>query len=447
MTDTTPHPLAAQLVESAIRLGADEADALVVAGASLEVSVRKSQTESIERSDSLQAGLRVIVGKRQASVAMTEVTDEAVGQEFVERAIAMARVTPEDPHAGLPDAASRPASLVSVQLSDSAIPSTETLGEWAAMAEEAALAVPAITNSEGGHAGAAESTFTLSASDGFNAAYRRTHHSLSVVVVAGTGTGMERDYEYSSAVRRADLEDPAAVGRRAGTRTVARLNPRKAPSAQVPVVFEPRAAAGILSLLARAVSGTAIARGTSFLKDRMDRRVFPAGITITDDPLRPFGHRSRPFDGEGVEVASRTIIDDGVLQTWLLDTHSGRKLNLSSTGSASRAPGGVPEPGPSNLFLAGGTVSPETLLNGVQNGFYVTEMMGMSFNLVTGDYSRGATGYWIENGEKTHPVSEVTVAGNLSDMFNNLTPAGDLSFRTGIDSPTLLIDGMTVAGL
>lgn len=447
MTHVAPHPLAAQLVEAAIRLGADEADALIASGTALDVSVRKAETESIERSDSLQAGLRVIVGGRQASVAMSDVTDDAARTELVERAIAMARVTPEDPHAGLPAAASRPAGRMSLPLSDAAIPSTETLGEWAAAAEEAALAVTGITNSEGGHAGAAETSVTLSASDGFNAAYRRTQHSLAVSVVAGTGTGMERDYDYSSAVRQADLADPAEVGRRAGTRTVARLQPRKAPSAQVPVVFEPRVGAGMLSLLARAISGTAVARGTTFLKDRMGSRLFPEGITVTDDPLRPFGHRSRPFDGEGVAVASRLVVDDGVLQTWLLDSHSARKLDLVSTGSAARAPGGVPEPGPSNLFLATGSVTPEELLSDIRNGFYVTEMLGMSFSLVTGDYSRGATGYWIENGEKTHPVSEVTVAGNLADMFRNLTPANDLAFRTGIDSPTLRIDGMTVAGL
>ena len=447
MTHVSPHPLAAQLVETAIRSGADEADALIAAGTALDVSVRKAETESIERSESLQAGLRVIVGGRQASVAMSDVTDEAARTELVERAVAMARVTPEDPHAGLPETGSRPTAPVAVPLSDAAIPTTETLGEWAAAAEEAALAVPGITNTEGGHAGAADTTLTLSASDGFDAAYRRTHHSLSVSVVAGTGTGMERDYDYSSAVRQADLTNPAEVGRRAGARTVARLEPRKAPSAQVPVVFEPRVAAGMLSLLARAISGTAVARGTTFLKDRMGSRLFPEGIIITDDPLRPFGHRSRPFDGEGVAVASRLVVDDGVLRTWLLDSRSARKLDLASTGSAARAPGGVPEPGPSNLFLAAGVVTPDELLSDIRNGFYVTEMLGMSFNLVTGDYSRGATGYWIENGEKTHPVSEVTVAGNLADMFLNVTPADDLSFRTGIDSPTLRIDGMTVAGI
>ena len=447
MTHVSPHPLAAQLVETAIRSGADEADALIAAGTALDVSVRKAETESIERSESLQAGLRVIVGGRQASVGMSDVTDEAARTELVERAVAMARVTPEDPHAGLPEAASRPTAPVAVPLSDAAIPTTETLGEWAAAAEEAALAVPGITNTEGGHAGAADTTLTLSASDGFDAAYRRTHHSLSVSVVAGTGTGMERDYDYSSAVRQADLTNPAEVGRRAGARTVARLEPRKAPSAQVPVVFEPRVASGLLSLLARAISGTAVARGTTFLKDRMGSRLFPQGISITDDPLRPFGHRSRPFDGEGVAVAARRVVDDGVLQTWLLDSRSARKLDLASTGSAARAPGGVPEPGPSNLFLAAGAGTPDELLRDIRNGFYVTEMLGMSFNLVTGDYSRGATGYWIENGEMTHPVSEVTVAGNLADMFQNVTPADDLAFRTGIDSPTVRIDGMTVAGI
>ena len=386
-------------------------------------------------------------GGRQASVAMSDVADEDALAQLVEQAIAMARVTPQDPYAGLPDPGSRPTSQVALPLGDEALPATDTLGEWAAAAEEAALAVSGITNSEGGHAGAGESVLTLSASDGFTGTYRRTHHSLSVAVVAGSGTAMERDYDYSSAVLRTGITDPSELGQSAARRTIARLNPRKAPSAQVPVVFEPRVASGLLSLLARAISGTAVARGTTFLKDRLGTRLFAESVTVTDDPLRPFGHRSRPFDGEGVVVASRPVVENGVLQTWLLDSYSARKLKLSSTGSAARAPGSVPEPSPSNLFLAAGNETPDELLGDIRNGFYVTEMLGMSFNLVTGDYSRGATGYWIENGEKTHPVSEVTVAGNLANMYGNLTPADDLHFRTGVDAPTVRIDGMTVAGL
>ncbi len=447
MTELTPHPLAAQLVETATRLGADQADAMIAMGTALEVSVRMAATESVERSESLQAGLRVIVGGRQASVAMSDVTDEDALAQLVEQAIAMARVTPEDPYVGLPEPGTRPTSQVALPLGDAALPATDILGRWAATAEEAALAIPGITNSEGGHARAGESVLTLSASDGFTGTYRRTHHSLSVAVVAGSGTAMERDYDYSSAVLRTGLTDPSELGKSAARRTVARLNPRKAPSAQVPVVFEPRVASGLLSLLARAISGTAVARGTTFLKDRLGTRLFAEGVTITDDPLRPFGHRSRPFDGEGVVVASRPVVEHGVLQTWLLDSHSARKLQLPSTGSAARAPGGVPEPSPSNLFLAAGNAAPDELLGDIRNGFYVTEMMGMSFNLVTGDYSRGATGYWIENGQKTYPVSEVTVAGNLADMYGNLTPADDLHFRTGVDAPTVRVDGMTVAGL
>ncbi len=447
MTATPTHPLAAQLVETATRLGAEQADAMIAEETALSVSVRKGETESVERSESLEAGLRVILDGRQATVAVSDVTDSGTLSELAERAIAMARVTPEDPHAGLPDTARRPRDPEAVPLQDDGLAGSDTLTEWASAAESAAVAVKGITNTEGGHASAAETTLTLCASDGFSGAYRRTRHSLSVVVVAGSGTGMERDYEYTSAVRKADLADPAQLGEDAGRRTVARLNPRKAPSAQIPVVFEPRVASGLLSLLTRAVSGTAVARGTTFLKDRMGSQLFPGGITITDDPLRPFGHRSRPFDGEGVAVEARPIVDDGVLQTWLLDSRSARKLQLASTGSASRSPGGVPEPGPSNVYLTAGERTPEDLMQDIADGFYVTEMLGMSFNIVTGDYSRGATGYWIRNGQRAHPVSEVTVAGNLASMFQNLIPANDLSFRTGIDAPTLRIDGMTVAGL
>ncbi len=442
----SPHPLAGRLVEAACAKGADEADAIVVESTSLDVSVRMGKTESSERAEGLAAGLRVISKGRQATVSATEADGDAI-EELAARAMAMAEVTPEDPFAGLPAKEERPALETLASGSAPNLPPMKALRENAATAEEAARAVTGITNSDGGHAAAMSSHTTLAASDGFEGSYRHTMHMLSATVVAGEGTAMERDYEYVTCTRAEDLDDPAELGRRAGMRAVARLNPCKAASNRMPVVFEPRVASSFLGHLAGAVSGAAVARGTTFLKDSLGERIFASGIEITDDPLRPLGHYSRPFDGEGSDVRGQTIVADGILKTWLLDVRSARQLGLSTTGSAMRGVGGVPGPGPSNMALAPGKESPEELIAGIEQGFFVTQMMGMSFNLVTGDYSRGAAGFWIERGEKAYPVSEVTVAGNLADMFMSLRPANDLTFRTGIDSPTVCIDDMTVAGL
>jgi PmbA protein len=265
-------------------------------------------------------------------------------------------------------------------------------------------------------------------------------------VLAGTGTGMERDYDYSTSVWAEDLEDATAVGKRAGERTVKRLNARKVATCQVPVVYDPRVAGGILRHFVGAISGPSIARGTSFLKEKLGQRIFPAGLRVIDDPHRLRGLRSKPFDGEGVKNERRALIEDGVLQTWLLDLRSARQLGLTTTGHASRGTSGPPGPSPTNLYLEPGAVTPKELIGDIPQGFYVTELMGMGVNGVTGDYSRGAAGFWIENGELAYPVSELTIASNLNQMFLHLTPANDLVFKTGTDAPTLRIDGMTVAG-
>ncbi|MFQ5959252.1 MAG: TldD/PmbA family protein, partial [Alphaproteobacteria bacterium] len=286
----------------------------------------------------------------------------------------------------------------------------------------------------------------LVTSAGFAAAYDASQHGVSVSVVAGEGTAMERDYDYAVARFAADLADAKAVGTSAGERAVRRLGPRKAPSARVPVVYDPRVARGLLSHLASAISGPAIARGTSFLKDRLNKPVFAPGITVSDDPLRPRGLRSKPFDGEGVATRARDVVSGGVLTTWLLDGRSARQLGLATTGHASRGTSSPPSPSPTNLYLAPGKQSPDALIAEIEQGLYVTELIGMGINGITGDYSRGAAGFWIENGALAHPVSEVTVAGNLKDMFRAITPADDLVFRYGVDAPTVRVDGMTVAG-
>ncbi len=312
--------------------------------------------------------------------------------------------------------------------------------------EEAARGVPGVTNSEGAEGGWGRSAVALAASNGFRRGYAGSHSSLSVSVVAGNGTAMERDYDFTSAVYGSDLEDPAVVGRRAGERAVKRLNPRKAATARVPVVFDPRVANSLLGHLAGAINGAGIARGISFLKDKLGERVFPAGIDVIDDPHRRRGLGSRPFDGEGLPNRRLALVEDGILRSWILDLRSARQLGLKSTAHAARGTSSPPSPSTTNLHLAPGKLSPRELMADIESGFYCTELIGFGVNNVTGDYSRGAAGFWIERGEIAYPVSEITIAGNLKEMFLHLTPADDLAFRYRTNAPTLRVEGMTVAG-
>jgi PmbA protein len=433
------------LIARARKAGADAADAVLVESAALSVAQRLGKPEKLERAESRDLGLRVFIGKRQAIVSTTD-TSPPMLAELVERAVAMARTVPEDPHCGLADAGELARKIPTIDLCDTTEPTTALLKERARTAEESALAVKGVTNSEGADASWSRSTIALAASNGFHGSYARSHHGVSAAVLAGEGTGMERDYDYATAVYGRDLEDPAAVGKRAGERTVKRLHARKAATAKVPIVYDPRASRGLLGHLASAINGAAIARGTSFLKDKLGQRIFGADITITDDPHRPRGLNSKPFDGEGIANRKRAIVEDGVLTTWVLDLRSARQLGLKSTGHAARGTSSPPSPSLTNLYMAAGKMMPEEMIGGILSGFYVTELMGMGVNGVTGDYSRGAAGFWIEHGELAYPVSEVTIAGNLNDMFLNLTPANDLVFRYGTDAPTIRVDGMTVAG-
>jgi len=358
----------------------------------------------------------------------------------------MAKVVPEDPFCGLADPAEIARSVPDLDLCDPEEPATETLIERVRAGEAAARAVPGVTNSEGAEASWGQSRIALAATNGFRQGYAVSHSGLSVSVVAGEGTGMERDYDFSSAVYGSELEDPEAVGRRAGEKAVRRLGPRKVATAKVPVIFDPRIANGLVGHLAGAINGASIARGISFLKDKLGQRVLAAGLDIVEDPHRRRGLRSAPFDGEGLPTTPRKLVADGVLTTWVLDLRSARQLGLKSTGNASRGTSGPPGPATRNLHLEAGKQSPKELIADIASGFYCTELIGHGVNNVTGDYSRGAAGFWIEKGEILYPVSEITIAGNLKDMFLNLTPADDLEFRYGTNAPTTRIDGMTVAG-
>jgi len=451
--DQTPMPasqddslsLLGDLIAQARKAGADSADAVLFDSVSLSLSQRLGKPEKLERAESGDLGLRVFVGRRMAMVSSSDRKPAAL-KELVERAVAMARNVPEDPFCGLADPDSIARTWPDLDLDDPREPAAETLIEQARIAEETALAVDGVTNSEGAEANWGRVGIVMVGSNGFAGGYTVSSRSLSVSVIAGEGTAMETDYDWTSAVYAEDMEDAAAIGRRAGERAVRRLGARKVATARVPVVFDPRVANSLLRHLVGAISGPAIARGTSFLKDRLGDQVFAAGIRIVDDPHMPRGRRSKPFDGEGMPNRRREIVEDGRLTTWLLDLRSARQLGLETTGHAARGTASPPSPSPSNLYMEPGPVSPEELISDIESGFYVTQMMGSAVNGLTGDYSRGATGFWIERGQIAYPVSEVTVAGNLKDMFLRLRPANDLVFRTGIDAPTIRIDNMTVAG-
>jgi len=434
------------LITKAKKRGADAADALLVNSNSISHAERLGQTERLERSEARDLGLRVFFGKQQAVVSSNDWQAETL-DDLVDRAVAMAKVVPEDPYCGLADADQLfTGDLPELDIFDSTEPAPEALIERAKAAEEAARAVKGVTNSEGAESSWSLNDVTLAASNGFSGGYEISRHGVGVSVIAGEGTGMERDYEFSSTVHESDLDDSTSVGKAAGERAVKRLSPRKGPTLKAPVVYDPRVSHGLIGHLASAINGSSIARGTSFLKDAIDTKVFADGITITDDPHRKRGLRSKPFDAEGLANQSMSLIEDGVLKSWILDLRSARQLGLTSTARASRGVSGPPSPSVTNLYLVAGTDTPAALMSDIDSGFYVTELMGFGIDMVTGDYSRGAAGYWIEKGEIAYPVSEMTVAGNLKDMFLNLTPANDLTFRYGTNAPTVRVDGMTVAG-
>jgi PmbA protein len=433
---------AIRLVDAARRAGADAADAVCVRGVSLGVEVRLGKIEETRRSEGEDFTLRAFIGKRSAAVSANVLSDPA---ELAERAVAMARAAPEDRFAGLADADRLAQTFPDLDLLDPTIVSADDLTESALAAEDAARAVEGITNSGGASASWRLGGLVLATSHGFSGAYTVSRFGVSASAIAGSGTHMERDYEMEARIYRADLPDPAEIGRRAAERAVRRLNPRQVKTGKGVVVYDPRVATGLIGHLVGAANGAAVARKTSFLRDKLGSSIFPAGIRISDDPLRPRGLASHPFDGEGVAVGPLDIIDNGILSTWILDSASARELGLATNGRAVRG-GSNTSPGTTNLTLHPGAVSPRELIAQAGTGLYVTELIGHGANLMTGDYSRGAAGFAIENGALAHPVSEVTIAGNLAEMFRRLTPADDLVYRFAVNAPTVAVDGLTIAG-
>lgn len=437
---------AEQLVEMARAIGSDAADAIYVCDASTQVQMRLGVLEDVERSEGEEIGLRVFSGRRSATVSSSDMSAEALSK-LAERALAMAREAPEDEYAGLaPEELLLRKKVNGLDLADAEDPQPEALKERALMAEEAARGVMGVTNSEGAGAGAGRSHIALATSHGFSGSYAGTSHSCYASVLAGVGSAMQRDYASHSVRHLSDLEQADGIGHRAGQRAVARLNPIKVESGQMPVIFDPRVGSSLIGHLIGGMTGSAIARKSSFLLECLGKRIFRQDINIIDDPLRPRGLRSRPFDGEGLPTSRSSLIDEGVLTGWLLDSASARQLGLRPTGHASRGISGAPGAGASNLHLEPGSMSPGELMADVKRGIYVTELIGMGVNMVTGDYSRGASGFLIENGATGPAVAEITIAGNLLDIFAELTAANDLEFRYGVNVPTLRIDGMMVAG-
>jgi PmbA protein len=437
--------LAERLVEAARKAGADAADAVAVRSVSQSVEIRDGAVEESERSEGDDLGLRVFLGKRQAVVSTNDLRGNGV-QALAERAVAMARVAPEDRFIGLADAALLAKNFPDLDLIDPDLPEVGRLEDLAREAEAAGLDVQGVTKSGGASASAGIGGMVLVTSHGFSGAYLASRYGISMTAIAGEGTAMERDYDYSSTLHAADLDKPEKVGKTAGQRAVERLNPLKAATGKVPVVFDRRVAGSLVGSLANAVNGAAIARKTSFLMEKLGQPVFAKSIRIVDDPLRKRGQRSRPFDAEGVAGRKLALVEDGIVMTWLLDSATARELGRETTGHASRGVSSSPSPSATNLYLEAGTATPDELIAEIDQGFYVTDLIGSGTNIVTGDYSRGASGFWIERGRRTYPVSEVTIAGHLSDMFRTLTPANDLEFRYGTNAPTVRIEGLTVAG-
>lgn len=436
--------MAEQLVTRAVAAGADAADALYVGQRSTSVEVRLGALEHVQRSEGEELGVRVFLGARSATVSSSDFAEDAL-KALIARGLAMAAQAPEDPYAGL-----APAELLhrgpipGLDSEDSAEPDPAALKAMALEAEAAALAVPKVANSGGSLAGNSGSVVALATSHGFAGAYRGTSHSCSVSVVAGEGAGMQRDSAWHGARHREDLDAPQTIGRLAGDRAAARLDPVKPAAGRMPVLFDPRVSGSLLGHLANAISGSAVARKASFLQDRLGDRLFAKGVTIVDDPLRPRGLRSRAFDAEGLAVERQEVVADGVLTSWMADSAAARQLGMAPTGHAVRSASGPPGAGPSNFMMLPGGRSREELLAAFPEALLLIELIGQGVNSVTGDYSRGAAGFIVRNGVICEPVAEITVASHLIDMFATLEPGADLELRRGVDAPTILIPEMTV---
>ncbi len=437
--------LIAQLLDAAKAAGADGADAMLARGQSTNINLRLGNVEAIERSEDYDVGLRVFFGQRTASISTSQLDDENI-RSLADRAVAMAKLAPEDPFVRLATDDEISKFIPDLDIFDNTVPGTDRLKDRAAAAEEAALSHSGIKTSDGADAGHGVVDVVIGTSNGFLGGYKRSSHGVSTVVIAEKDGQMERDYDYSSAVYESDLQPATEVGDSAATRTLARLGARKPETGKFPVIYDRRVAASLVGTLATAINGANISRGTSFLKDSLGKRITRSGLNFIDDPLRPRGLGSRLFDGEGLAATRRVLVDDGFLTGWFLDLASATKLGMTPTGNARRGLGSAPSPGPSNFYIDNSTISRDDLIADINEGFLITEMIGSSVDMITGDYSRGAGGFWISKGKIAHPITEATIAGNLKDMFMRITPADDIDLRDSIASPSLYLDSLMVAG-
>lgn len=440
--------LSDQILRAAKRAGADAADAIAVDGTSLSITVREGALEQAERSEGIDIGLRVFIGQRQACVSSSDTKPDTLTQ-MAERAVAMAKEAPEDPHAGLADPSqlTKNTQTDALELFDpSEEPDPAALQEDATRAEAAALRNSGVSQVQSASAGYGRRRIHLAASNGFSAGYARSDRGLSCVAISGTGTGMERDYDYDSRVFQADLRNAEEIGRIAAERAVERVGAKKPQTGAFPVLFDERVASTLIGSFLQATNGTMIARGSSWLRDAVGEQVLPKGLSIVEDPHRARVTGSRLFDAEGLATSQRAIVDDGVLTGWTLDLATGRKLGLDSTANAARGTSSPPSPSLTNVALTQGDKSRDDLIRDMGTGLLVTSMIGSTINPNTGDYSRGAAGFWVENGEITYPVNECTVAGNLRDMLMTLVPANDARTHLSRVVPSLLVEGLTLAG-
>lgn len=433
---------ASRIVDAAIKSGADACDCVVASGQSLSVNVRDGVVENTERSESDEFSLRVFTEGKVATVNANQAEEI---ESICERAVAMARVSPVDPYAGLAPETLLCNNIPQLDLFDPSIPLSEDLADSAMVCEAAGLKTPGVDKSLGAGAGWGRAGFVLATSAGFSGSFNMSRHSISAGMIAGSGTQMERDYDFHSAVYRDDLRNSEDVGRVTGERTVRKVNPRQVKSGAFPIIFDQRIASGILSALAGAINGTSIARKSSFLRDDMGSQIFPQSVNIICDPLRDRGLGSRPVDGEGIATSRLDLINNGVLKQWVLDCATARELELETNARATRSGASV-TPSTTNLYMENGEISLDAMIGDISQGLLVTSTIGHGINMVSGDYSKGANGFWIENGEIAFPVSEITIAGNLKDMFAHVTPANDLVFNGATNAPSLKIEGMTIGG-
>ena len=455
MTEPPGGPMQADLaqlteaaLEAARRAGADAADVIAIDGTSTNIDVRGGALEQAERSEGVDLGLRVLLGQRQASVSVSETSAAAITM-MAERAVAMAREAPEDPYCGLANPADLATEwdIAALELFDpTPEPAPADLQEDARRAEAAAQSITGVTQVQAASAGYSSRRVHLAASNGFSGGYSRTDRATSCVAISGEGTGMERDYASEVRIFSDDLPDPESIGTLAGARAVARAGARKPPTGAFPVLYDERISSGLIGHVLQATNGAAIARGSSWLRDRMGETILPKGLSITENPLRPRASSSRPFDAEGLPTQVRDIVAEGVLQGWTLDLASARKLGLTSTANAARGTSGPPSPSLTNVALTQGDQSLDDLIAQMGTGLWATSLIGSSINATTGDYSRGASGFWVENGEVQYPVNECTIAGNLHEMIASIIPANDARTHLSRVVPSLLIEGLTLAG-